>query len=252
LYRLLNLFLSAARSSHHIWKPVIGVKTGHTAMAGYCLVTAAQNSTNELLSLVFNCPNTDNAQGAFSYIDSKNLLNFGFNNYKYITLASAGEVINSSKVFEAKDDARVSMTIEKDVASLLPKSIDPTVDVQMEFELPEKFKAPIKKGDALGTVSFIYQDQEIAYTTLIAANDVELDALLFLFHAIVNIVSSPLFFIPAILIIALLVVRGVNKRKKEQRIRKSRINNRAAKKDNPKKLYKEYTGVNNQNSRYKK
>ncbi len=247
-----NLFLSAARSSHHVWKPAIGVKTGHTSAAGYCLVTAAQNGGNELISVVLKCPNTDNASGAYSFIDSKSLLNFGFNNYKYMTLAKANEVMQSSKVQEAKDDTRVSMTISKDVASLLPKSVDIKKDITIEYEVPETFKAPIKKGDALGTVSFIYQDQEIAYTTLIAGNDVELNALLFLYNGIIGIVTNPIVIILLILVIAVIVLRIRNKRLKEKRIRKSRLNNRQERKENPKKQYKEYTGADNQNSRYRK
>ncbi len=248
-----NLFLSRGRSSHHIWEPVIGIKTGHTSMAGYCLVTAAQNNGNELISTVMKCDNTDNAQGAHSYTDSKRLLNFGFNNYRYTEIAKAGDIISSSKVYEAVDDTRVSMTIETNLNSLLPKNIDLKNDVEVIFEVPDQFKAPIKKGDALGTVSYMYQDQEIAYATLIAANDVELDTILFLFHIILAVLTSPFFFIPAILIIALLITRNYNKRKKQRRLRKTRAKNRAATNPGaPKKTYKEYEGKQNPNSRYNK
>lgn len=248
-----NLFLSRARSSHHIWAPVIGVKTGFTSMAGSCLVTAAQNNDNELISVVMNCHNADNGPGATSYIESKSLLNFGFNNYRYTSLAKAGDVISSSKVYEALHDTRVSMTIDTDLGALLPKSIDPAEDVKIDLEIPDKFKAPIRKGDALGTVSYTYQDQEIAYATLIAANNVELNTLLFLFHTIINIVTSPFFFIPAILIIALLSIRSYNKKKREKRLRKTRMNNRIARQENKQSnKRKEYQSTPNQNSRYKK
>ena len=247
-----NLFLSRARSTHHIWTPVIGIKTGFTSMAGYCLVTAAQNGDNELISVVMNCNNTDNNQGATSYIESKKLLNFGFNNYKYTSLAKAGDVISTSKVYEALHDTRVSMTIDTDLGALLPKTIKPADDVKVDFEIPDTFKAPIRKGDALGTVSYTYQEQEIAYATLIAANDVDLNTLLFLFHTIINIVSSPFFFIPAILIIALLSIRRYNKKKREKRLRKTRMNNRMAQRENQNNKQREYVSTPNQNSRYKK
>ena len=248
-----NLFLSKARSTHHVWSPVIGVKTGFTSQAGYCLVTAAQNNDSELISVIMNCQNTDNAQGAISYIESKKLLNFGFNNYRHTTLAKAGDIISSSKVYEAKNDTRISMTIDTDLGALLPKSIDPAEDVKVDLEIPDKFKAPIKKGDALGTVSYTYQDQEIAYATLIAANDVELNTLLFLFHTIINIITSPFFFIPIILLIILLSIRRYNKRKREKRLRKTRMNNRIARQEQKHaKMHKEYQNAQNQNSRYKK
>lgn len=248
-----NLFLSKARSSHHIWSPVRGIKTGYTSQAGNCLVTDAVNGDSELISVVMNCQNTDNASGAFSYIDSKSILNFGFNNYVHTTLAKAGDIIRSSKVYEALNDTRVSMTIDSDISSLLPKNIDVKNDVTVDYEIPDVFKAPIKKGDALGTVSYNYQDQEIAYATLIAANDVELNTLLFLFHTIINIIKSPFFFIPLILIIALLIVRRRNKKMREKRLRRTRMNNRSAYKNGKSaKFYKDYVGSENQNSRYKK
>lgn len=248
-----NLFLSKGRSSYHIWEPVIGIKTGYTSMAGYCLVTAAQSNGNELISTVMKCDNKDYGQAAYSYVDSKKLLNFGFNKYRYTEIAKAGDIISSSKVYEAVDDTRVSMTIESDISSLLPKDIDVKKDITVDFEIPDEFKAPIKKGTALGTVSYMYQDQEIAYATLVAANDVELDTILFLFHIIINIITSPFFFIPFILIIALIVVRSYNKRKNQRRIRKTRMKNRAsAQTERPHKTYKEYDGKQNPNSRYNK
>jgi len=99
----------------------------------------------------------------------------------------------------------------------------------------------------------MYQDQEIAYATLIAANDVELDTILFLFHIIIGIITSPFFFIPAIILIALLILRGYNKRNQKKRLRRTRAKNRAsANPETPKKAYKDYDGKQNPNSRYNK
>ena len=60
-----------------------------------------------------NCKNVDTKEQAYSYIDSKTLFNFGFDNYTHQPLAAVGDIVSDSKVYEAKQDMRVAVTVEK-------------------------------------------------------------------------------------------------------------------------------------------
>lgn len=215
-----NLFLSSFRSAEFYNKNVTGVKTGSTDAAGYCLVTTAQKDTTELLVITLKAPNKTEC-----YNDSKKLLDLGFNNYSYTTIAASGNVIRDSKVYEAKKDTRVALTVKEDISSLLPKDIDINESVIAEETLPDVIKAPIKKGEIIGEITYYYNDNEIGRTELIAANDVKRNNLLFLYHLIVGILTHPLFLIPAILIIILIMIRRANIKKQEQLKRKRRLQN---------------------------
>ena len=215
-----NLFLSSFRSAEFYNQSVTGVKTGSTDAAGYCLVTTAQKDTTELLVITLKAPNRSEC-----YKDSKKLLDLGFNNYSYTTIAASGNVIRDSKVYEAKKDTRVALTVKEDISALLPKDIDITESIVIEENLPELIKAPIKKGEVVGEIAYFYNDNEIGRAELVAANDVKRNNLLFLYHLIVKILTHPLFLIPAVLIIILIMIRRANIKKQEQLKRKRRLQN---------------------------
>ena len=56
---------------------------------------------------------------AYSYTDSKNMFEFGFNNYTSKKISSPGDVIADSKVYEAKDNTRVAFTVKRGIYSHL-------------------------------------------------------------------------------------------------------------------------------------
>lgn len=58
--------------SPHYYSGAIGIKTGHTEQAGYCLAAAAARADRQLLSVILNSSET----GVFK--DTINLLNYGF------------------------------------------------------------------------------------------------------------------------------------------------------------------------------
>ena len=213
-----NLFLGTRRSTKYVYKPVTGIKTGHTSDSGYCLVTSAEYEGTELLSVVLKCKNQDT-----SYTNTKALLTYGFNNYKYKTIAKAGSVVSDSKVYEAKNDERVGLTVSEDISALLPADAEINEVVETVIDIPEVVKSPIKKGDVIGTVSYNYKGAMVGHSDLIATNDVERNNLLFIFHLIVLVLTSPFFIIPVIILIILLIIRRININKQEKMKRRRRL-----------------------------
>lgn len=214
-----NLFLSTARSTHHYYAPAIGIKTGHTSQAGYCLVSAAAYNDTELMAIVMNCKDADTKEQAYSYIDSKALFNFGFDNYVHKPLAAVGDIISDSKVYEAKNDMRVAVTVENEVSALIPSKEGSSDEVTPTVDMPERIDAPIKKGDILGTVTYSYKGIPVGSANLVATNDVERNNIIHVLHIILRVVTSPFFFIPAILLIILILFARHQKKKRERKRR---------------------------------
>ncbi|MGN0106391.1 MAG: serine hydrolase [Hominilimicola sp.] len=211
-----NLFLGTSRSTYYYYPPAIGIKTGHTSQAGYCLVSAASYNDTELLAIVMNCKNVDTKEQAYSYIDSKALYDFGFDNYIHQPLAKVGDIVSDSKVYEAKNDMRVAVTVDNDVSALISNKEGSADLIKTNINMPEKLAAPIKKGDVLGTVTYTYQDVPVGEANLVATNDVERNNLLHVFHLIIRVITSPFFFIPAIILI-LIIMYARHKKKKIER-----------------------------------
>lgn len=233
-----NLFLSTARSASHLYKPCTGIKTGTTEAAGHCLVSSATYNDMELLSVVLKCDDEDVKEKAYSYTVSRALFDFGFNNYESGVLASPGTIVADSKVYEAKKDKRVSLTVGEEIRALIPIGDDISKDVKPTVKLnSEEIQAPVTKGDELGTVIYTYHDKEIASAPLIAANDVELNLILHIFHSIINFITNPLVFIPAILIIIAILIARSKKRKAERRRKLHQIRQRRAQEDGNPNMY---------------
>jgi len=223
-----NHLISKYKTTALYYKPAIGIKTGSTSQALSCLVAAAEKDDNEFLSVLMKCPNQGMAEMAYSFSDTKALFEYAFDNYKYISVASKDKIISDSKVYEAKDNARVALCPNEDISMLLPKNIDLEKDIITDIKVNENIEAPIEKGQVLGHVSFTYKNELLGETDLIASNAVERDMVLFTIHLIVNTITNPLFYIPA----ALLAVAGIlarisylkNKRKSRSRARSRKYN----------------------------
>lgn len=212
-----NLFLGTSRSSYHYYEPCIGIKTGHTSQAGYCLVSAAEHNGISLLAVVLKCDNKDTLSNAYSYLDSKTLLEFGFNNYEIKSLAQPGVIVSDAKVYEGKNNLRVSATVPDEVKALIPANADAETDIIKDVQLPEEVAAPVYKGDVIGSVTYTYDGKSLGKADLVAVNDVERNELLHVLHLIFAVLTSPFFFIPALVIIVLVIIANHQKRKRERR-----------------------------------
>lgn len=222
-----NLFLGTARSAYYYYKPCTGIKTGTTEAAGHCLVASAEYNNMNLLTVVLKCADEDYNEKAYSYIVTKRLFDFGFNNYRAGTLATPGNIVADSKVYEAKEDKRVTLTVDADVNALVPNSDnDISKEVEMQVSLPDTVQAPIAKGDTLGTVLFMYRGTQIGSANLIAANDVEQNMILHYIHVGLAILINPLFFIPVILIIIIAMIARAQKKRRDRKRRIQQLRQR--------------------------
>lgn len=217
-----NHLISKRRQAGYFYDKAIGIKTGYTDEAGYCLTAAAADGDTELLSVVLNCHSIDpDENGLYSFIDSKNLLEYGFNNFKYITIAKKGAIVADSPVYEAKGSIRVTLTPEKDISNILPSDID-MKDVKAETALDEKIAAPIKKGDVLGTISYTYKGEEIGKASIVANNDVDKDYIAAVIHTVIKTITNP-FVIIILILFFWFLFSSKSKQKKRRKNRRSRM-----------------------------
>lgn len=146
----------------------IGVKTGFTGLAGQCFVGAAKRDGMTLISVVLGSGWGSSGKER-KWIDTKNLLNYGFENFELYTLAEAGDFVSEVSVKGAyKDD--VETEISKKV--VIPLTVEERMGIKTEINIPMEINAPIEKGQTVGELSFFGTDGEIlAKTDIIAAGD---------------------------------------------------------------------------------
>ena len=178
------------------------MKTGFTTPAGSCLMTSATKDDLTLVSVVLKCSTSDNR-----YLETKMLLDYGFENFSLKQFAVKGVSIQTVFVRGATNKTKkLNLVLDKDIYITVPNNMD-TNTIEQKISIPSKIKAPIKANDIIGTLS--YSLNGIKYTSnLVAANDVK---------------SSHLVIKFLILFVCLFLLLAVYKLRKSK-LKKKRIN----------------------------
>ncbi len=118
-----------------------GIKTGYTKEAGRCLTAAAQRDGMQLVSVVLCAPNMFN--------DCMTLMDHGFENYKNRVIMEKGEFIGEVAVEDGIEDS-FSVYTDKDI--VYPLTDAEYEQIKRSVHLEEKVKAPVNKGQCVGTI----------------------------------------------------------------------------------------------------
>ena len=216
-----NHLVSRYKYPYHYYSGAIGVKSGNSADAGYCLVSAAEKNNLYIISVLMGCDNQDPKDGAYSFTDTAKMLDYVFGNYKSVMLAKKGDIVYDSKVSEAKDGVRVAITVEDDVYITLKNTADSDA-ITSEVNIIQKLKAPIHKGDYFGTVTYSYNGKTVKTANVVAANEVKRDFFLHIFSAIFGFIFNPIVLIIIILAAAVWIRLNIV-RSRKRKIRRKRL-----------------------------
>lgn len=195
-------------STAYYYKYVKGIKTGYTDAAGRCLATYAEKNGYKYLCILLGSPNKNEAgqNVRYEFVDTKNLYEWAFNNFEYKNIGNTTLPICEMPVKLSLDAEHVSLVLERDFKAIMPKQAnDSTVQI-VNHLVADSVKAPIKKGDILGTADVMYAEQVIATVNLVAANDVDSSAVLVALEHVKGFFTSKGFKIVVIVILMILVL----------------------------------------------
>ena len=121
-----------------------GLKTGHTEEGGYGLVASALRSGRRIILVVNGL--TSMRQRAE---EADRLLEWCFREFENVTLFKADDVLEKAPVWLGESPT-VPLITGRDLALTLPRNWRRNVQIGLRFEAP--VKAPVTKGDRLGTL----------------------------------------------------------------------------------------------------
>ncbi|WP_042355205.1 D-alanyl-D-alanine carboxypeptidase family protein [Bacillus rubiinfantis] len=140
---------------------VDGLKTGFTAEAKYCLTATAQKDGMRVIAVVFGAPTSKDRNAQVT-----KMLDYAFSQYQTHPLYSRNQVITKAKVSKGQDKTVEAVTSES--LSLLTKKGEETKNVKQKIVLNKKLKAPIQKGDKVGSIKFIKNGKTVLESSLVA------------------------------------------------------------------------------------
>lgn len=136
-------------------------KTGYTSEAGHCLAASAMRNGMRLVSVVINAPNS---KARFNEVSS--MFNYGFANFTNKMIINDKVALSLDVIVNGGKKDKLEVVAENPIYIFSEKNKKHNVEIT--FNPIEKVKAPVNKGDLVGTLSIYENNIEIANVNVIA------------------------------------------------------------------------------------
>ncbi|MBF7730176.1 D-alanyl-D-alanine carboxypeptidase family protein [Pseudomonas sp. N040] len=141
-------------------KTVDGLKTGHTAEAGYCLVASAVRDGTRLIAAVFGTA-SESARAA----ETQKLLTYGFRFFESKTFYQKNQELAQAKVWKGASE-QVKIGLAQDLTLTLPKG--QLEKLQAGLVIDPLLVAPLAQGATVGKVELKLDGQVVHTANLVA------------------------------------------------------------------------------------
>ena len=160
-----NYFLNQKSKFYN--KDIKGIKTGTTLEAGNCLITEITRDGFDYITVVLGA---ETSESKFS--ETQKIIKYAFDNYTFTNLHNKGDVIKNIEVEKATKETKNLNLVISDEITVINNIKIKADDMKPEIILNENIKAPIIKGQELGSIKYSVDDLEYN-AKLLAENDVE-------------------------------------------------------------------------------
>ncbi|HZR38042.1 MAG TPA: D-alanyl-D-alanine carboxypeptidase family protein [Nevskia sp.] len=143
---------------------VDGIKTGHTAAAGYCLLASARRDGRRLISVVMG-----GQSWAYREQANQELLNYGFRNFDTASVLGAAAPVQTARVYKGAD-TQVGIGTLDPVYLALPAGEKSQLQVQPQ--VAAKLVAPLTAGQKVGEATILVAGKELKKVPLVVLKDV--------------------------------------------------------------------------------
>lgn len=170
-----NMLIYNSTGNSLYYSRATGVKTGYTSAAGRCLIATAEDGDVRFLSVLCGAKTSIQDTGDLlmeSFPETRKLLDYGFDNFSYVTALSPLYPIAQVNVLNSAGSEAVAVAPAKDVKLLLPANYTPD-SLRTEISLDaQEVEAPVSEGQKLGLARVYYGKELIDETDLLAIADV--------------------------------------------------------------------------------
>lgn len=144
-----------------------GVKTGYTKIAGRCLVSSVEREGNTVLCVVLDCPTM--------YETSKKLIESAFSNYSFVSVWKK----NDTKTLSINGIPKLSCAVGTTKDVIIPIKKGQEGDLRINIILPQTLDFPVKKGQEVGQIDVLCQNNLIFSQKIYTIENVGKDKLIF-------------------------------------------------------------------------
>ncbi len=214
-----NHLVSTRRTAKYYYRYATGIKTGFTNAAKLCLVSSAEKNGVSLICVALGADTEENEM--MDFVDTIKLFDYGFKNFKRTPIVEKNSIVAQAPIKSAKGAKQILLEAGSDISRLY-EADEEVGKIEHTDTIQEKIKAPIKKGDVLGTAEYFVDSVSVGKVDLIADKDYAYDPIKNVLNVILSIL--PFLYIPfLIFFVVIIILRQYNYRKRRlQRLQKKR------------------------------
>lgn len=142
-----------------------GLKTGSTSLALFNLSASATRNGLSLIAVVMKGETSSKR-----FEEARKLLDFGFTNYEYKELGKANDVVGIANI-EKGIEGVVEAVLSSDAGVVMKKVKNNSIS--QNIEIFNNISAPINKGQKVGELTFLLDNEIIAKVDLVSNKDVD-------------------------------------------------------------------------------
>lgn len=206
-----NHLISRIKDGRYFNADAIGIKTGTTTPAGFCLIAGFDNGDLEYISVVLGGKKDADTGDIGCYSDTLKLYKYVKDNFAMQTLAEKDAPIKEVPLQYCSGQDFMVLSPAKDFSTLAPKGILKSATVEYKVDCPKTLAAPIKKGEKLGTARLYINDKEYGSIDLVASSSAERSKILYAAACVTNFFKSTVFRILLAALLAFLLILFVTK-----------------------------------------
>ena len=166
-----------------MYSGALGVKTGYTNKAGNCFVGAATQDEVTLVSVVLGCGWGEAGKQA-KWMDTKALMDYGFDTYEKQTVAKAGTIRDRAAVSRSPV-SEVDVGLASDYQAVL--SEEEAEQIQITAKIPAVLEAPLQKGTVVGQAEIRLGDSVLGDVELLTMADAPTYTLVQQYHRLLEV-----------------------------------------------------------------
>ncbi|MBR5514721.1 MAG: D-alanyl-D-alanine carboxypeptidase [Clostridia bacterium] len=210
-----NYFISYYYNTRYHDYSVFGFNSGMSGNAGWCLSIGGKSSSGLTYIVVVmgaRDPETEDGEKpdkffVSGYEDAKELLNWAYDNFGYFTIIDTSTMVCEVPVkLSTKVDHVIALPEEK-IVLFLPLDTDLETAVEKKWSISDKeLRAPLSKGEKVGTLTVTINGKEEKTVNLVAKNNVDRNAGLLIIDNAVSFFTHPFMILLGVIILILIVL----------------------------------------------
>ncbi len=142
-----------------------GLKTGSTSLALFNLSASATRNGLSLIAVVMRGETSSKR-----FEEARKLLDYGFTNYEYKELGKAEDVVGIANI-EKGIEGEVEAVLSSDAGVVIKKAKNN--NISQNIEIFNNISAPITKGQKVGELTFLLDNEIIDKVDLVSNKDVD-------------------------------------------------------------------------------